>query len=56
MEYVVLLCQDTLEVVEYDRLLDKQRVAADLLGDPNEQPVTRESFLTELSGDARAPV
>ena len=50
VEYVVLLCQDTLEVVEYDRLLDKQRMAADLLGDPHQPPVTRESFLSELRG------
>ena len=49
VEYVILLCPDTLEVVEYDRLLDKQRMAGDLLGDPPADTVTRESMLAELS-------
>ena len=49
VEYVVLLCPDTLEVVEYERLLQKQRVAGELLGDNVPPPVTRESFLDDLS-------
>ena len=51
VEYVVLLCQDTLEVTEYERLLDKQRMAGDLLGDAVSRPVTRESFLADLTPD-----
>ncbi len=52
VEYVVLLCQDTLEVTEYERLLDKQRMAGDLLGDIVSSAVTRESFLADLNPDA----
>ena len=50
VEYVVILCEDTLETVEYDRLLEKQRAAGDLLGD-DAPPVTRESFLRDLSAE-----
>ena len=48
VEYVILLCQDSLEVAEYDRLLTKQRVAGDLLGDEPSTAVTRDSFLADL--------
>ena len=46
--YVVLLCQDTIEVAEYQKLVDKQRLAGQLLGDSLSEPVTRESFLSGL--------
>ena len=52
VEYVVLLCQDTLEEAEYERLLSKQRMAGDLLGDAVSRPVTRESFLADLNQNA----
>ena len=53
VEYVVLLCEDTLEVREYERLIDKQAMAGDLLGDDVPQPATRESFLRNLA-DSRS--
>ena len=49
VEYAILLCEDTVEVAQYDRLLKKQRVAGDLLGDVVESPVTRSIFLRDLS-------
>ena len=52
VQYVVLLCQNTLEETEYQRLLSKQRMAGDLLGDAVSRPVTRESFLAGLSQGA----
>ena len=51
VEYVVLLCEDTLEVMEYERLLRKQRMAENLLGDDVVLPVTREGFLRDLYPD-----
>ncbi len=48
VEYVVLLCDGTLEVSEYDRLVQKEQAAQDLLGDNVEAPVTRETFLTDV--------
>ena len=48
VEYVVLLCQNTLEIVEYDRLVEKQRRSEELLGDVVVDSVTRESFLSEI--------
>ncbi|MDE0031214.1 MAG: DEAD/DEAH box helicase [Deltaproteobacteria bacterium] len=48
VEYVVLLCDDTLEVSEYDRLVQKEQAAQDLLGDNVEAPLTRETFLTDV--------
>ena len=47
VEYLVLLCADTLELAEYDRLVDKERAAQMLLGDCIEEPITRESMLAE---------
>ena len=49
VEYVLLLCEDTLEVAEYDRLLEKQHMAGDLLSDEVSAPVTRATFLQDLS-------
>jgi SNF2 family DNA or RNA helicase len=53
VEYLILLCDGTLEVLEYERLKRKEAAAYDLLGDEREEPVTREAMLTEaltLSG------
>ncbi|MFC1678652.1 DEAD/DEAH box helicase [Elusimicrobiota bacterium] len=48
VEYIVLLCEDTTEIGEYDRLIQKQRASETLLGDPPEGSVTRETMLQEL--------
>lgn len=48
VEYVVLLCDGTIEVKEYDRLIDKERAAQELLGDGATAPLTREVMLHEL--------
>lgn len=59
VEYLVLLCNGTIEVQEYERLIRKERAAQDLLGDEVDAPVTREAFLAdarsamELLTDAR---
>ena len=48
VEYVVLLCDGTLEVAEYHRLVRKEQAAQDLLGDQVDAPVTREAFLADV--------
>ena len=48
VEYVVILCDGTLEVSEYDRLVQKEQAAQDLLGDNVEAPLTRETFLADV--------
>lgn len=48
VEYVVILCDGTLEVSEYDRLVQKEQAAQDLLGDNVEVPLTRETFLADV--------
>ncbi len=48
VEYVVMLCDGTLEVSEYDRLVKKEQAAQDLLGDNAEPPLTRETFLADV--------
>jgi SNF2 family DNA or RNA helicase len=48
VEYVVLLCPDTIEEVEYRRLLDKTDAQADVLGDPSPERHTRQLMLAEL--------
>ena len=48
VEYVVILCDGTLEVSEYDRLVQKEQAAQDLLGDKVEAPLTRETFLADV--------
>ena len=47
VEYVVMLCDGTLEVSEYDRLVQKEQAAQSLLGDSVEAPLTRETFLDD---------
>lgn len=49
VEYLVLVCSETIEEIEYDRLLDKERRAQDLLGDRVEPPVSRKAFLEDLA-------
>lgn len=48
VEYLVILCDGTLELTEYDRLVQKEQAAQDLLGDHVEVPVTRETFLADV--------
>jgi SNF2 family DNA or RNA helicase len=48
VEYVVLLSDGTIEVPEYYRLMDKEQLAHNLLGDKTEDPITREIMLNEL--------
>ncbi len=48
VEYIVLLSEGTIEVPEYERLMDKEQMAHDLLGDKEEHHLTREIMLTEL--------
>lgn len=53
VEYIILLCDETLEPVEYGRLLRKESEAQHLLGDEVRAPLTRQSLLGELLGDWR---
>jgi SNF2 family DNA or RNA helicase len=48
VEYVVMLCDGSLETIEYDRLVEKERAAQDLLGDRVTAPLTRETFLADV--------
>ena len=47
VEYLVLLCERTIEVQEYERLITKERSAQELLGDQITETPTRESMLAE---------
>jgi len=53
VEYLFLLCEDSLEVLEYERLLEKEENAQELLGDPAYDRRTRETFLEEAEQAAR---
>lgn len=52
VDYLILLCDGSLELDEYDRLTRKEAAAQALLGDTVTPPVTRNSFLGELLGAA----
>ena len=47
VEYAILLCDQSLEIGEYDRLLQKEQSAHSLLGDHTEPPLSRERLLCE---------
>ena len=47
VEYLILLCEGSIEVEDYDRLTEKERAAQDLLGDEVDPPVTRQVMLDE---------
>lgn len=47
VEYLILLCDKTIELNEYNRLIGKERASQNLLGDPIEEPITRETMLVE---------
>jgi SNF2 family DNA or RNA helicase len=53
VEYVILLCEKTLELDEYDRLTEKERAAQQLLGDRVDPPVTRQAMLRQAEDAAR---
>jgi SNF2 family DNA or RNA helicase len=55
VEYVVLLCSQTIEEREYRRLLDKADAQADVLGDPEPERPTRQMMLTELLAAQKSP-
>lgn len=48
VEYIVLLSEDTIEIPEYDRLIQKEKSAQDMLGDTIVSTLTREGMLSEL--------
>lgn len=48
VEYVVMLCEDSIEIAEYERLVQKEQAAQELLGDVVQPPLTRESFLSDI--------
>lgn len=50
VEYYFLVCEDTIEVPEQQRLLDKAQYQGDLLGDDLAPPTTRQAMLEELLG------
>lgn len=52
VEYIIMLCDGTLEVNEYDRLVQKETAAQDLLGDHAEAQLTRETFLADIRNAA----
>jgi hypothetical protein len=45
---LILLCDGTIEDDEYARLIEKERSAAELLGDHTTPTVTHSSMLSEL--------
>ena len=47
VEYFILLCEDSLEIGEYDRLVAKEKSQGALLGDRPAQIVSRKSMLAE---------
>lgn len=48
VQYFILLCEDSIELDEYERLTDKEAAAQQLLGDQVLASPTRESMLSEL--------
>lgn len=48
VEYIMLQCDKTIEMKEYDRLANKEQAQHLLLGDEQSPPITRESMLEEL--------
>ncbi len=50
VDYYFLLSEDSVEEVEYDRLLTKQLSARELLLDDDQAPVTRQTMLADILG------
>jgi SNF2 family DNA or RNA helicase len=53
VEYIILLCDKSIELNEYDRLTDKERAAQDLLGDKTQPPLTRLAMLRQAEDAAK---
>lgn len=53
VEYIVLLCNNTVEEYEYQRLLGKEASAQSLLGDPVGHQLMRGSMLEEVLGSLK---
>lgn len=47
VEYLILLCENSVEEVEYQRLLRKEQSAQSLLGDGTSAPIMRTTMLEE---------
>lgn len=47
VDYLMILCEGTLEITEYERLVRKELDSQQLLGDDVEAPITREAMLKE---------
>jgi SNF2 family DNA or RNA helicase len=47
VEYMVLLCENTIEIDEYERLIRKEQSAQELLGDAPQETITRQSMLDD---------
>jgi SNF2 family DNA or RNA helicase len=52
VEYLILLCDETVEPMEYERLLRKEAHAQELLKDEVRPPLTRAAFLQDFLGIA----
>ncbi len=48
VEYMVLICERSIEIEEYERLMSKERSAQSLLGDDVGPVITRDQMLSEL--------
>lgn len=48
VEYIMILCEGTIDEEEYDRLLSKESAAQELLGDPAQERFTRSAMLANL--------
>lgn len=53
VEYLMLLCQGSIEIQEYATLVRKEVAAQSLLGDRTPAPMTREAFLADAQEAAR---
>jgi SNF2 family DNA or RNA helicase len=53
VEYLILLCDKTIELAEYDRLTEKERAAQQLLGDRVDPPITRDAMLRQTQDAAQ---
>lgn len=55
VEYLILICDETIEIREYERLLAKEADARELLGDNVSPPPSRDAFLEELLAENEYP-
>src|SRR5204862_7801373 len=55
VEYFVVLCDRSLEVSEYERLVAKEAAAHELLGDQVEAPSARATFIRGFVLEVRTP-